>query len=177
MGPRSGISIGLIPRPFARRPPSDRPVLNFNPCFSQQPLVRSSSNLKLKHIGLNQRIQRCQMKITSNGRWPKMEDDLKIWKVEYLSDHWSDLTQIWNLSLQDLTRGYKGVNWRWTRMEDDLRWKTTSSRRRPQKVEYLSNHLLDLPQIWNLSSGDQTKIKKPERKTTTKEGWKKTSKY
>ena len=27
------------------------------------------------------------------------------------------------------------------------------------KVEYLSNHWLDLPQILNLSSGDQTKIK------------------
>ena len=27
------------------------------------------------------------------------------------------------------------------------------------KVEYLSNHGSDLPQIWDLSSGDQTKIK------------------
>ena len=27
------------------------------------------------------------------------------------------------------------------------------------KLEYLSNHLLDLPQILNLSSEDQTKIK------------------
>ena len=27
------------------------------------------------------------------------------------------------------------------------------------KVEYLSNHGSDFPQIWNLSSGDQTKIK------------------
>jgi hypothetical protein len=28
-----------------------------------------------------------------------------------------------------------------------------------EKVEYLSNHWLDLTQILNLSSGDQTKIK------------------
>ena len=67
--------------------------------FSQQPLVGSYSNLKLKLIGLSQRVQRCQMKMTSNGRRPKMEDDLKIWKVEYLSNHWPDLAQIWNFSL------------------------------------------------------------------------------
>ena len=41
-----------------------------------------------------------------------MEDDLKIWKVEYLNIHWSDLTQIWNLSLYDLTKEYKGVKGR-----------------------------------------------------------------
>ena len=67
-----------------------------------------------------------QWKMASNGRWPKMEDDLKVRKVEYLSNHWSDLTQIWNLSLQDLTKGYKGVKWRWPPMEDDLKWKMTS---------------------------------------------------
>ena len=66
---------------------------NMKSRISQQQLVRSYSNLKLKLIGLNQRIQRCQMKMTSNGRQPKMEDDLKIWKVEYLSNHWSDLTR------------------------------------------------------------------------------------
>ncbi len=77
--------------------------------ISQQPLVRSYSNLKLKLTGLNQRIKRCQMKMTSNGRRPKMEDDLKILKVEYLSNHWSDRTHIRNLSLQDLNKGYKGV--------------------------------------------------------------------
>ena len=32
-----------------------------------------------------------------------MEDDLKILKVEYLSNHWLDVTQIWNLSLGDQT--------------------------------------------------------------------------
>ena len=33
-----------------------------------------------------------------------MEDDLKILKVEYLSNHWSDLPQIFNLSLGDQTK-------------------------------------------------------------------------
>ena len=77
--------------------------------ISQLPLVGSYSNLKLKLMGLNQRVQKCQMKMTSNGRRSKMEDDLKIWKVEYFSNHWSDCTKIWNLSLQDLTKAYKGV--------------------------------------------------------------------
>ena len=50
--------------------------------FSQQPLVGSYSNLKLKLIGPNQRIKSCQMKMTFNGRRPKMEDDLKMSKVD-----------------------------------------------------------------------------------------------
>ena len=59
-----------------------------------------------------------EKKTTSNGRQPKnikswnedddqqpsMEDDLKILKVEYLSNHWSDFPQIWNLSLGDQTK-------------------------------------------------------------------------
>ena len=48
-----------------------------------------------------------------------------VWKVDYLSNHWSDLTQSWNLSLSHLTRGYKVVKWRWPSMEDDLKWKMT----------------------------------------------------
>ena len=64
--------------------------------------------------------------MTSNRRRPKMEDDLQVWKVEYLSNHWSDLTQILNLGLQDLTKGYKGVKWRWTPVEDNLKWMMTS---------------------------------------------------
>ena len=43
-------------------------------------------------------------------------------------------------------------------MEDDLKI---------LKVKYLSNHSLDPPQILNLSSGDQTKIKMLEMKTTS----------
>ena len=55
-----------------------------------------------------------------------MEDDLKIWKVEYLSNHWMDLTQIWNLSYWDQIRVQKGIKWRQTQMEDDLQQKMTS---------------------------------------------------
>ena len=65
-----------------------------------------------------------------------MEDNLKILNVEYLGNHWSDLTQIFNISLLDQTN------------EDDLQ----------SPIEYLSNHLLDLTQILNLSLGDQTKL-------------------
>ena len=36
------------------------------------------------------------------------------------------------------------------------------------KVEYLGNHWSDLPQIWNLSSGDQTESKMLESKLTSK---------
>ena len=92
----------------------------------QQPLVGSYSNLKLKLIWLYQRVHKCQMKMTSNGSWPKMEDDFKIWEIEYLSNHRSDLTKIWNLSLWDSTKGYTRVKWRWPLMKDDLKWKMTS---------------------------------------------------
>ncbi len=43
-----------------------------------------------------------------------MEEDLKIIKVEYLSNYWSDPPQILNLSLEDLTKFKKFWN------EDDL---------------------------------------------------------
>ena len=33
-----------------------------------------------------------------------MEDDLKILKVEFLSNHWSDFPQILDLSLGDQTK-------------------------------------------------------------------------
>ena len=33
-----------------------------------------------------------------------MEDDLKILKVEYVSNHWSDFPQILNFSLRDQTK-------------------------------------------------------------------------
>ena len=119
--------------------------------ISQQPLVGSYSNLKLKLMGSNQSVQRYEMKTTSNGRRPPTEEDLKIWKVEYLSNHWLDLTQIWNLSLWDQTRVYKGMKWRRPPMEDDLKiW----------KVEYLSNHWSDLTQIWNWSYCDQPRVYK-----------------
>ena len=55
-----------------------------------------------------------------------MEDDLKIWKVEYLSNHWMDLTQIWNLSYWDQIKVQKGIKWGQTQMENDLQRKMTS---------------------------------------------------
>ena len=67
-----------------------------------------------------------------------MEDDLKILKVEYLSNHLLDHTQILNLSWDDQTIFYKSFKWRWPPMEDDLKI---------LKVEYLRNHLLDYIQI------------------------------
>ena len=44
--------------------------------------------------------------------------------------------------------------------KEKIKRKMTSNWRRPQKVEYLSNHWPNLPQIGNLRAGDQTKIKK-----------------
>ena len=67
-----------------------------------------------------------------------MEDDLKILKVEYLSNLLLDLTQILNLSLDDQTIFYKSLKWRQPQMENDLKivnW------------EHLRNDLLDLIQI------------------------------
>ena len=77
-----------------------------------------------------------------------MEDDLKILKVEYLSNHWSDLPKILNLSLSDQTKIKYCLKWRRPTIEDDLKI---------FKVEYLSNRS-DLPQIINLSLWVQTKI-------------------
>jgi hypothetical protein len=47
-----------------------------------------------------------------------MEDDLKIFKVEYISFLWSDHPQILNLNWGDQTKSA------WN--EDDLQWKTNS---------------------------------------------------
>ena len=80
-----------------------------------------------------------------------MEDDLKILKVEYLSNHWLDFTQIWNLGLRDQTKLYKCFKWRRPPMEDH---------RKILRVEYLSNHWLELTKIWNLRCADQTRLYK-----------------
>ena len=79
--------------------------------------------------------------------------DHKILKVEYLSNPWSSLLQILNLSSENQTKIKKFE-------------KNMTSKKRPPleddfellKIEYLSNQWPDLPQIWNLSSWDQTKI-------------------
>ena len=63
------------------------------------------------------------MNMTSNGRGPKMEEDLKILKIEYLSNHWSDLTQIETYAYRTKPKVTKVSN------EDDLQWKMTSNGR------------------------------------------------
>ena len=75
-----------------------------------------------------------------------MEDDPKILKVVYLSNHWLDLTKIWNFRLDDHFK--LQFNWRWRTMEDDL-----------PREEYLRNHWSYLIQSWNLSLDDQTTLK------------------
>ena len=62
-------------------------------------------------------------KTTSNGRRHLMTDDLKICKVEYISNHFLDQTQIVDLSLNDQTIFYKSLHCILPTMEDDLRYK------------------------------------------------------
>ena len=52
-----------------------------------------------------------------------MEDDIKLLEVEYLSNHWSDLSQMLNLSSGDQPK-----------VEDNGRQPKTI------KIEYLSNY-------------------------------------
>ena len=50
-----------------------------------------------KAQGTKSKLKMLEMKTTSDGRRPSIEDNLKILNVEYLSNHWSDLSQISNL--------------------------------------------------------------------------------
>ena len=69
-----------------------------------------------------------------------MEEDLKLLKMEYLSNHLLDQTQIWNLCLYDQTIVYKSLKRRNFKLK--LRWpkqilqilkmKRTHNGRRPQ---------------------------------------------
>jgi hypothetical protein len=69
-----------------------------------------------------------------------MEDDLKILKVEYLTNGLLDHAQILNLSLHDQTVFCKSFRWRRPPMEDDFKI---------IKMEYLNNHLWDPTRILN----------------------------
>ena len=129
---------------------------NIKSWISQQSLIKSFSNFKLKLRGLNQN-RKCL-----KWRQPPKESDLKILKVKYISNPWPNLPQILNLSSVDKNK----INM--------LEMKTTSNGRRPQilSIEYLSTHLSDLPQILNLSSGNQPKNKKRlEMKTSSIGRW------
>ena len=116
---------------------------NIKAWIYQQPLVGFSTNFKLKLRGPNQ-----NWKCLKRRRHP-MEDNLKKLKVEYLSNHWSDLPKILKLCLGNWTK-IRCLKRRRPPMEEDLKI---------LKVEYLSNHWSDFPQILNLSSEDQDKIK------------------
>ena len=61
---------------------NERRPQNIQSGICQQPLIGSSSNFKLKLRGPNQNQQYLK------GRRPPMEEDLKILKVEYVSNHW-----------------------------------------------------------------------------------------
>ena len=63
-----------------------------------------------------------------------MEDDRKVFKVEYLRNQVLDYTQILNLRIYDQTL-YKSSKWRQPPMEDKLQWKTTSNGRWPQRED------------------------------------------
>jgi hypothetical protein len=82
-----------------------------------------------------------------NWRRPSMEDDLKILKVYYLSNHWSDLPKILNLCLGDWTKVKDCLKWGQTHIEDDLKilkrrleMKTTSNGRWPQNIKSWLSH-------------------------------------
>ncbi len=77
---------------------NERRPQNSKSSISQQPLIGFSSNFKLKLGGQNQN------QLSLKQRRPPMEDDLRILKVAYLSNHWSDLPQMLNLSLGDQTK-------------------------------------------------------------------------
>ena len=61
-----------------------------------------------------QMLWKLNMKTTSNERQPQN------WKVEYQSNYWSDITQIWNLGLWDQAKCYGNSKWRQTPMKDEL---------------------------------------------------------
>jgi hypothetical protein len=69
------------------------------------------------------------MWITIHGRWPKLENSLKILIVEYITNHWLDLAQIFILGLYDQTKDYKNIYWRWPP------WNTSLIGRQPQNSD------------------------------------------
>ena len=59
-----------------------------------------------------------------------MEDDLTIFKLEYLSNHWTHVPQILNLSLLDKPKSENYLKWKQPPIEDGLKI---------LKLRYLSN--------------------------------------
>ena len=62
-----------------------------------------------------------------------MEDDLTIYKAEYLRNHCLNLTQILKLGWGDQTELYRCFQWRQPVIKDDL--KITSNGRQPQNIK------------------------------------------
>jgi hypothetical protein len=54
--------------------------------------------------GISHQSEMLAMKMTSNGRQPPKEDNLKILNVEYLRNHWLDLPKKLSLSSGDQTK-------------------------------------------------------------------------
>ena len=100
------------------------------------------------------------MKTTSNARQPQ---NIKSWVSQKpLIGSSSNL----NLRLRGPSQNLKVWN------GDDLWWKTIL---KILKIKYLSNNWLDLPQISNVGSGEQIKIKSTWHEDNLH--WKMTSKY
>jgi hypothetical protein len=82
---------------------------------SQKPLIGSYSNFKLKLRWTNYIVQ------IFKWRRPSNEEDLKVLKVENLSNRLLDHNQTLNLSLDDQTILSKSLKWRRPSTEDDLK--------------------------------------------------------
>ena len=96
-----------------------------------------------------------------------MEDDLKIWKVKYLSNHWSDFPQILNLSLGDQTKIKNDWN------EDELQWKMTS---KYQKLNISVTTDRIFLKFETKVQGNKPKSKMFQTKTTSSRRWPQNSK-
>ena len=81
------------------------------------------------------------MKKNSNGRWPPMEDDLKIFKVEYIGNRWLDLSLKLN------------IEWNEDNLQSKTTWKIKSEISQQPLIGYSSNFKLNLrgPNqiVWN----------------------------
>jgi hypothetical protein len=107
-----------------KRTSNGRRSQNIESRISHKPLVWASPNLKLKLRWRNQKLHICKLSR------PQSEDDHKIIKGEYLSNHWWYITQIWTK-----------LNFTTISIEDDLQW--TSNGRRPQNIKNrISQHPL-----------------------------------
>ena len=100
------VVVGILPHSAQTRDPSYRMaeavVILDQP--STQPaavesLVRFYPNFILRLLRSKRSLQLLQIKTTSHGTRPPTEDNLKILKVEYLSNNCSDLIRILNLCL------------------------------------------------------------------------------